>query len=198
MRIVKINEIVCDAKFVCNAPKAREDISGHYVYRKFLAYFRKQPQLTLHNVIIGAYFTYGWMPTILKKFDIVQVNNVVDILNSAKGLAEGEQFLSTQQLEVLKNCINNSLVGPSKLLHFINPDIFAIWDSRVARYFGERVNMASVKNYMDYHCNIRQLITNEQFTQVHNLVNQYIGYQVSRMRACEYVMYKRGIALLTE
>ncbi len=126
------------------------------------------------------------MPTILKRFDIEQLDNMVTMLNDARN----GRFLEPQDLKVLKNSINNSLVGPSKLLHFINPEIFAIWDSRVSRYIENNVNMALVRNYIDYHNNIRQLIANEQFARVHKAINEYIGYPVSGMRACEYVMYK--------
>ncbi len=32
--------------------------------------------------------------------------------------------------------LNNSVVGTSKLLHFVRPDLFPIWNSRIARLFG--------------------------------------------------------------
>jgi len=59
------------------------------------------------------------------KFD-----EALEIINNAKkGIVP-----SIDQLEILKGLLNNSLVGTSKHLHFINPEIFAIWDSRVYRY----------------------------------------------------------------
>lgn len=39
--------------------------------------------------------------------------------------------MTKSDLVLLKKSFNNSLVGVSKLLHFINPNIYAIWDSRV-------------------------------------------------------------------
>ncbi|HRL70351.1 MAG TPA: hypothetical protein PLT79_01470, partial [Flavobacterium sp.] len=41
---------------------------------------------------------------------------------------------TSRLLEIVKKCINNSLVRISKLLHFINPSIYAIWVSRIFRY----------------------------------------------------------------
>lgn len=39
--------------------------------------------------------------------------------------------MTKNELLFLKRSFNNSLVGVSKLLHFINPRVYAIWDSRV-------------------------------------------------------------------
>jgi len=55
---------------------------------------------------------------------------IIAILNRAK---IGEP-LKVKELDALKACINNSLVGASKLLHFINPEQYAIWDSKIFKY----------------------------------------------------------------
>jgi len=98
-------------------------------YPEFLRYFRDLPVIEYHHLIIAANFTYGWMPTILH-FKSDRFAEAVTILNCAK---TGD-LLTDAELFCLIALINNSMVGVSKLLHFINPEQYAIWDRRVAAY----------------------------------------------------------------
>ena len=41
--------------------------------------------------------------------------------------------------------INNSWVGLSKALHFINPEIFPIWDKNVAELFGIKITYGTTE-----------------------------------------------------
>src|SRR5690606_14666185 len=99
-------------------------------YPYFLNYFRNIKEIELDNLIIGISFTYSWMPTILKSLNLVNSLEAIKILNEVKN----GHFTSVEDLLILKQTINNSLVGTSKLLHFINPERYAIWDSRVFRF----------------------------------------------------------------
>lgn len=69
------------------------------------------------------------MPTIFD-FRSDRFDEVLNILNRAK---KGNKP-TIGELDLLKGLLNIFLVGTTKLLHFINPDKFAIWDSRVYRY----------------------------------------------------------------
>lgn len=79
------------------------------------------------------------MPTILKRFKnqvqlsqfIIEVrclslNEAVPLIRDVARSNRGGVFRS----------LNNSVVGTSKLLHFFRPDLFPIWDSRIAKLFG--------------------------------------------------------------
>ena len=90
------------------------------------------------QLLAAAHAVYGWMPTILKKIDnLLQMSNFVlgvkglsfadarPIVERAATPGPGSVFFS----------LNNSVVGTSKLLHFLLPDLFPIWDSRIARLF---------------------------------------------------------------
>ena len=63
-------------------------------------------------------------------------------------------LISTQELQILKNAFNNSLVGVSKLLHFIQPEKYAIWDSRVFRFLSGNEPHVSIfkqpETYLSY------------------------------------------------
>ena len=101
----------------------------HISYPEFLKYFDTIESISKHNLIIGINFVYWWMPTIFD-FRSDNFDEVVEILNDAK-----KWLIPTiEQLNILKWLFKNSLVGTSKLLHFINPDKFAIRDSRVYYY----------------------------------------------------------------
>ena len=81
--------------------------------------------------MIGRFMTYGWMPTILDELgeldDVSKEGNLVKYLNKAKH--HKKERLNIREIEHIASCINNSVVGASKLLHFINPNVYAIWDS---------------------------------------------------------------------
>jgi len=95
---------------------------------------------------------YGWMPTILKSAGIADAidredGRLVRFLNAAR-LAK-KPGLSVEDIELISVFTNNSTVGASKLLHFLNPRVFPIWDSRVAkRYLWPKV----VRNTFDQRC----------------------------------------------
>jgi hypothetical protein len=191
MTIVTIQQILRGEAQVQPFPYA--DATNHS-YREFISFFQARPVLTSHDITVGAYMVYGWMPHGLNVFDVNNLNALVAIMNRAKL----GQFPAEEEIKLLFRSINNSLVGPSKLLHFVNPAIFAIWDSRVFRFIEGREprqnEMSSVRNYLDYHGNLRNLVAETDFHQVHESMNRKIGYWVTPFRACEYVMYMRGLA----
>jgi hypothetical protein len=123
--------------------------SDYISYPEFLKYFNDLKTITKHNLIIGINFTYGWMPTIFD-YRSDKFKEAIDILNQAK---KGNK-LSADNLVLLKGLLNNSLVGTTKLLHFIRPDNFAIWDSRVYRYLTNKEpydnRIGNCNTYLDY------------------------------------------------
>jgi hypothetical protein len=95
-------------------------------YPEFIQFFKNINNISKHDLVISSHFVYGWMPTIIDlKFQ--DIEGVLKSINKAKNGA----LLTIAELELLKSTINNSLVGLSKLLHFINPFDYAIWDSRI-------------------------------------------------------------------
>jgi hypothetical protein len=164
-------------------------------YAAFVRFFNKKPkqQLTEDDLVIGIHFAYGWMPAIFE-FKHADLNAAVIIINHAKN---GE-LLTKAELKVLKTLLNNSIVGTSKLLHFISPANYAIWDSRVYRFVtGKdkvdhgRVN--SVKLYADYLERIRELVKEKQFkTMVHQPLCEQLNQEISPLRALELVLFLGG------
>lgn len=99
-------------------------------YSYFVKYFKKLDKITYHDAVIGAHAVYGWMPTVLTLHDgdsEKKKTEIVELLNDVRA----SKALDGTHLEVLKAWMNNSIVGVSKLLHFINPEMYPIWDSNI-------------------------------------------------------------------
>jgi len=165
--------------------------SDYISYPEFLKYFSDLKTITRHNLIIGINFTYGWMPTIFD-FRSDKFDKALDILNEAKN----GNTPTTDGLILLKGLLNNSLVGTTKLLHFINPDNFSIWDSRVYRYLtGKEPHDNRIGNcnaYLDYLKFCEHLAKQKEFKALQKKIEMQIGYSMTPFRIAELVMYSNG------
>lgn len=139
--------------------------SENYIesYKAFIGYFETQQEINKTNLIIGINFTYGWMPTIFN-FKTKEIDKACEILNTYK---LNSMIPNSKQLKSLKELFNNSIVGTSKLMHFIRPDLLPIWDSRVNAYlmrnynFNKRVN--TVSKFEKYIGCLKQIMETKQF-----------------------------------
>ena len=163
-------------------------------YPEFLLYFKKLDQIEKHHLIISSHFVYGWMPTIIQ-IDTKDIDKVLFLLNAAKA----GHILNVEELKLLKNCVNNSLVGLSKLLHFINPRDYAIWDSRIFRYLTENKSNYGIDNpilYLEYLKGLNHISEHKDYGMLHALIERYFDYPIEPMRVLELVMFetdrKRG------
>lgn len=156
-------------------------------YQQFIKYFNVIDKIEKHHLIISSHFVYGWMPTIL---NLNQSKNekVIELLNKAK---VGHDF-SVSQLEILKQCINNSLCGTSKLLHFIKPDYYAIWDSRVLKFItgnSSIYGINKVENYIQYLEQMKKLENDSRFQNLFNKIQEKFEYKITSLRAIEVLMF---------
>ncbi len=181
-----IERFFIDAKGI----QALSDKATHLSYREFLNFFKFKEVLTEHDIIIGAYFTYGWMPTMLDLRG--DLNEVAAIANSVK---KGVQIDQESFMKVAI-AINGSAVGASKLLHFINPETHAIWDSRVYRYLHQKephdYRIKSPSVYWSYLETLSLLSKDKRFPDVKKHLEKMIGYQITAKRAAELVMFYNG------
>ena len=125
-------------------------------------------------LIGGASLVYSWMPTALilhtnqKNEAICSLKNIKEnktraekIKNMKKMLLDKDCSSIVNAILPLRNCINNSIVGPSKFLHFSFPKIFPIWDSLVANavyeceyrgsiFTADKQNNKDIRHYVAY------------------------------------------------
>jgi len=167
--------------------KENPDNGYHKSYIHFVNYFSVRNELSEADLIIGSNFTYGWMPTILN-YKSNQFLKAVEILNNAKKT----ERISNNELVILKKLINNSLVGASKLLHFINPKVYAIWDSRVCNFLTGKSYPQKVENidrYWSYLDLCKRTTLHPRFQEIHKSFIDRIGYEVSPNRTVEQIMF---------
>ena len=176
------------------------DVSGlsSYLmaYPVFINYFGSIDKITPNELIIGAHFAYGWMPTILTlgKADIA---SCCEDLNRAKA---GER-LQLEELIRLQEFMNNSIVGLSKLLHFIRPDQYPIWDSNVAGFVSggpyppHKINDA--RYYLHFITYCEELINAAAYEPIHELLVSQLGSSpMSRFRSLDLIMFTEGSRLI--
>lgn len=179
-------------KFINDARKTSIQQRSDFIsYPEFLNYFKTIDEITKHNLVIGINFVYGWMPTIFD-FRSDNFNEAIEILNKAKN---GTEIITVSDLTLLKGLFNNSLVGSTKLLHFINPNKYAIWDSRVYRYLtnNNRYNqIENCNNYLDYLTFCKELITLEEFDSLKIQIEGSVGYPMTAYRIVDLILYLNG------
>lgn len=157
-------------------------------YPSIIDFFASKSNLNQNDFICGTHMVYGWMPKILNLHSTDQFKDATKILNKVRE----EKSISDEDLEKLKKHVNNSLIGTSKLLHFLLPDKFAIWDSNIYTFIHNQTSTYQVQkilNYRDYLNQLEKLRTNSEFTGFHQSVNKKIGYDVSPLRALELIMF---------
>lgn len=164
-------------------------------YPHLIAFFANKNLILPADVVCGAHMVYGWMPTVLElypdreRIDLDEAARLLTLAKTSGSLTQG-------QLESLAGLVNNSLVGASKLLHFVAPTHFAIWDSKVYSFVHEerphnyRVNNAA--KYVEYLNLLGHLSNDSQFPQFHTSIQQKLGYSVTPFRAIELIMFLRA------
>jgi hypothetical protein len=161
-------------------------------YPYLLSYFTSKRVVDPADLVRGAHMAYGWMPTILELYP--EPPNL-DLAAGAELLTRARRHgaLSDEELGSLASLINNSLVGASKLLHFVAPSQFAIWDSRIYAFvFGEKPHnhrVQKIASYRTYLSQLAHLKDDPRFDSFHESVNAKVGYTVSSLRALELVMF---------
>jgi|SRR5690606_29608731 len=186
MKNLKFETILKDAKKLI----LTENNSYIKTYPEFIKYFENinAGGIKEHNLVIASHFVYGWMPTIIH-LNLEQKDKVLFLLNAVKS----GHILSVNEMEILKESINNSMVGVSKLLHFINPRDYAIWDSRIFRYLTEKKSSYGIdkpKHYLDYLNGIKNIAENKDYRKLHDLISRNFEYDIYPTRAIEVVMFE--------
>jgi hypothetical protein len=100
--------------------------------------------------------------------------------------------LDVSQLATLMQCFNNSLVGTSKILHFVNPEKFAIWDSKVCKYVLQTKTTTHVGKptyYLSYLKFCQHITQLEGYEPIHKVMVSKIGYEMTRFRTVELAMF---------
>lgn len=146
------------------------------------------------NLCALACATYAWMPTILKEFCPTNFNHHAPLaaIRALVSSTESRFFLEAMENDAP---INRSWVGTSKLLHFLNPHVFPIWDSRVASRFGlQRQSEVNRKGtYLEYFDFIHDEIAvgHHWIAPVSTFFSKRFGYQATDVRCLELMLFSQ-------
>jgi hypothetical protein len=158
--------------------------------------FRRHVRVEVYETCLaGANAVYGWMPTILRTFPAEHERPAyapkIGALAAASCWEEAAAALQAQpEVDVLRLC-NNASVGASKFLHFLNPNVFPIWDSNIQAVLG-------AISYPAYGSMLHEAIEEQAdglapgFPQAYEA---FIGERVSPLRKWEYLLFLRGRAI---
>ncbi len=161
-------------------------------YPHIASYMSAVANFSESDFVRGCHMVYGWMPTVLDLYPEPPNPSLGEsalLLQKAKTTGA----LTADELESLAKVVNNSIVGASKLLHFVSPENFAIWDSKIYSFvheqkpYNHRVNRVGA--YLEYIGKLNELKADLRFKAFHRSVEQKIGYPVSAFRALELVMF---------
>ena len=195
-----INKIIDTLE--CDLSKIDKFENTYYFdsYFEFLKYFEKLEKIDYHSLIISSHFTYGWMPTILT-LDASRINKSIDVLNKAKS---NQPVNNDECLELVK-CVNNSIVGVSKLLHFIQPTQYPIFDSRIKKYFKSNKLLYSVykhttgktqeiQQYQIFRDICFEIIRHDRFKKIYDesILKLGINRDLTEMRVLENLFFYFG------
>ena len=115
-----------------NAKKV-PDLSKNVIYKHYAYLIEFAKKNTYNKSIIELigliHMCYGWMPTMFKKSDISLYNDEEFVNDIWKNIDNGS--IENEFLRKLIKITNNSIIGGSKLLHFCNPNKYAIYDTKV-------------------------------------------------------------------
>lgn len=152
--------------------------------RATVAGFKRVSSDELYTTIAIA---YGLMPTAMN----LRRGDMEPFLAPLNHLHKNGTRLSASELEGLKALINNSIVGTSKVLHFLSPETYPVWDSRIDRFLnGEpRPETNSIPRYRDYLADFDRLQVDDDFEVLRRSVESKLGYPVSAARVFELIMY---------
>jgi len=130
---------------------------------------------------------YGLMPTAMN----LRRGDMEPFLAPLNELRDTGQRLAAAELDGLKALVNNSIVGTSKLLHFLAPEVYPVWDSRINRFLNGEPRPAtnSVPRYRDYLADFDRLRVDAGFETLRASIEAKLGYSVGAARAFELIMY---------
>ncbi len=131
-----------------------------FSYPVIVNYFRKIHKMNEFDLVAGLFMVYGWMPTEARyTLGVVKDNEELrKTLTVLRKLANPDKrevlsVLEKDDLKVVRKFANGSLPGMSKILHFVNPRVFPIYDSNLSQLFGfvsETSYIAYVKGFSDF------------------------------------------------
>jgi hypothetical protein len=134
-----------------------------------------------------AAMVYGWMPRIVRLNSKHKEKALVALSKASESTHETAEAVLIQDVA---NCLH-SAVGASKMLHFVRPEVFPIWDSNVERVrLGDEPpynHMNQTQNYWNYFREVHSIRKENGFD---GFLEDYNSVLAERLRACAIAPYR--------
>jgi len=140
------------------------------------------------SLVVGSTLIYGWMPTRLH----LSVPSSSDEQPSFPSLLKRQKEIDFDTFKSAVDWFGGSVVAASKFCHFVNPDFYPIWDSRIALLLIQRHHYYSVNSqpkYESYFRECHRIASSELGTLAVQHVSPIVG-KVSTIRAIELVLFQ--------
>lgn len=166
-------------------------------YEVFISFFKEHTPLRSADVLLAANFIYAWKS---EKFvrGTTSLKDATKILNRARIKASRGKMITVQEFRVLVGITKERCESmATKLLHLAVPEMYGILDKHVYRYLANddwdnALKVHGLSRCFDYWRLLRSLVTDNDVSQIHQDVQNWLGYKVTEVRALELVMYVRG------
>lgn len=143
---------------------------------------RKRRAWTVDDVLMRFCSVYGWMPRGIQQWNVEAVPKLVSLLNEDE--PDGGALVETAS-----RCINNSVVGASKFLHFFDPDCFPIFDSVVGSWWWKNWNASEALSRYELYWAGVNMVSDESANAAKDWAKHWMGYEVSSIRAIEALAF---------
>ena len=148
----------------------------------------------LHQV---AAMAYGWMPRVVR-IDPLHTANALVALNALSALRVAAANPMTPRpvgVADVAACLH-SLVGASKVLHFVNDSVFPIWDSRIETYrlrlrldrTPPHNHMNNIANYWSYFDDVHAIRLDPAFTNFFAQFTVALNIRLAALRIAPYTI----------
>lgn len=178
-------------------------------YPALLAFGNRCTKDSPSDLYLLACATYGWMPRALK----LNATHAAGALNNLKNAIDVKDIKPTTSITELANFVG-SVVGASKILHFVNPESWPIWDSKVegfrtwsncphpksSKSFPAPYSSMNVEGYVSYIDEVFLILEDSRFEDFYaemqaaheaRLTNLKIEpYEITRIRAIELAAFE--------
>ena len=160
-KVISIRNKIVDL-FLKERSSIQEEDSYHRSYPYLLKYANEtrerifiasaNNQDCYEMLVVLAHAIYGWMPTILEISNSDQVGqlNIVKAIKKINTGLTSDYSNHTEEIRSLARFTNNSFVGLSKLLHFLFPENYAIWDNNIRSILGIGTPTNNVNKFITY------------------------------------------------
>ena len=199
MKIERINkaiEIVKDGPIELSA----QSLTYLRTYKSILDAVAILPRKSETLMSQVAVLAYGWMPRVAR-LDPIHFESAGDSLVLAAE-AKGNE-IDHSAVKSISNCLH-SVVGASKVLHFVRPDIYPIWDSMVAKVWHKKAlsqsEMSKPAKYIQYANEVSKLASSDEAKDflaefkaayLERLIKlNIVGYTLSDVRAIEVAIFE--------